>query len=137
MKTYLKELRVTTKRKMEVLKITEQVNQVIKESGINDGIVTIYVPHATATVIVNEFEPRIINDYVEWIRRNIPADAGWEHDEIDNNAYAHIASAILGPGKVIPLHKGRLMLGTWQEIMLLELDGPRNFRTVVVQIIGN
>ncbi|MCS7108662.1 MAG: secondary thiamine-phosphate synthase enzyme YjbQ [Sulfolobales archaeon] len=137
MKTYLKELRVTTKRKMEVLKITEQVNQVIKESGINDGIVTIYVPHATATVIVNEFEPRIINDYVEWIRRNIPADAGWEHDEIDNNAYAHIASAILGPGKVIPLHKGRLMLGTWQEIMLLELDGPRNFRTVVVQIIGS
>lgn len=122
---------------MEVLKITEQVNQVIKESGINDGIVTIYVPHATATVIVNEFEPRIINDYVEWIRRNIPADAGWEHDEIDNNAYAHIASAILGPGKVIPLHKGRLMLGTWQEIMLLELDGPRNFRTVVVQIIGS
>lgn len=137
MKTYLKELRVTTKRKMEVLKITEQVNQVIKESGINDGIVTIYVPHATATVIVNEFEPRIVNDYVEWIRRNIPADVGWEHDEIDNNAYAHIASAILGPGKVIPLHKGRLMLGAWQEIMLLELDGPRNFRTVVVQIIGN
>ncbi|MEM0453234.1 MAG: secondary thiamine-phosphate synthase enzyme YjbQ [Sulfolobales archaeon] len=137
MKTYFKELHLSTRKKIEVVRITELVNHVVRESGINTGIVTVFVPHATATIVINEFEPRLSEDYVEWIRRYIPVDAGWKHDEIDDNAYAHIASAIIGPGKIIPLKDGRLVFGTWQEIMLLELDGPRNLRRIIIQIIGD
>lgn len=137
MKVYIKEVTLSTKKGIEVIKITEQVNQVVKESGINDGIVVAYAPHATVAILINEFEPRLTEDYVEWVRKYVPVGAGWRHDEIDDNAHAHIASAIIGSSKVIPLSRGRLLLGTWQDIMLLELDGPRSMRRVVIQVIGN
>lgn len=137
MKVYIKEVTLSTKMRIEVIKITEQVNQVVKESGINDGIAVVYAPHATVAILINEFEPRLTEDYVEWVRKYVPVGAGWKHDEIDDNAHAHIASAIIGSSKVIPLSRGRLLLGTWQDIMLLELDGPRSMRRVVIQVMGN
>ncbi len=137
MRVYTKELTLSTKKRVEVIKITDYVNQVVRESEINEGVVVIYAPHATVAIIINEFEPRLTEDYVGWIMRHIPPNAGWRHDEIDDNAYAHIASAIIGPSKAVPLSKGHLLLGTWQDVMLLELDGPRHLRKVVVQVIGD
>jgi len=135
-RVYMKEIEVSSKRRYEVIKITELVKEVVKESGIKDGLVLVYVPHATATIIVNEYEPRLCEDYIEWVRRYIPPNAGWRHDEIDDNAYAHITSAIVGPGRVIPVRNSKLLLGTWQEIMLVELDGPRPSRKVVIEVMG-
>lgn len=137
MRTYFKEIFLSTKKRIEVIRITELINQVIIESGIKSGMVTVYVPHATAAIIVNEFEPRLADDYVEWIRKYIPIKADWKHNEIDDNAYAHIASAIIGPERTIPLQNGHLVLGTWQEVMLLELDGPRDLRRIIIQVIGD
>ncbi|MEL9997878.1 MAG: secondary thiamine-phosphate synthase enzyme YjbQ [Sulfolobales archaeon] len=135
-RVYMKEVEVSSKKKFEVIRITELVKEAVRESGIKDGLVLVYVPHATATVIVNEYEPRICEDYIEWLRRYVPPNIGWRHDEIDDNAHAHIASAIVGPGRVIPVHNGKLLLGTWQEIMLVELDGPRPSRKVIIEVIG-
>ncbi len=137
MQAYSKEVIISTKKRIEALKITEHVNKVVKDSGIHDGLVTVYAPHATVAILINEFEHRIAEDYAEWVRRYVPPNSGWRHDEIDNNAYAHIASAIIGSAKTIPLINGRLTLGTWQDIILLELDGPRDARKVIVHIIGN
>ncbi|MEM0361119.1 MAG: secondary thiamine-phosphate synthase enzyme YjbQ [Sulfolobales archaeon] len=137
MKVYMKEVILSTKKRMEVIKITEHVNQAVKESGISDGVVIVHAPHATVAILINEFEPRLTEDYVEWVRKYVPVGVGWKHDEIDDNAYAHIASAIIGPSRIIPLSRGRLLLGTWQDIMLLELDGPRSMRRIVIQVMGN
>lgn len=135
-KIYLKEITINTSKKLEVIKVTNKVQEIVNESGINDGLVVIHAPHATVALIVNEYEPRIVEDYLKWIERYVPPSAGWRHDEIDDNAYAHIASAIIGSSKVVPVHNGRLMLGRWQEIMLVELDGPRTSRKLMIQVLG-
>jgi len=132
---YSEEFYVSTKNRFEVVNISSKVEEVVRKSGISNGIALVFLPHATAALIANEYEPRIVSDYIEWVKKNIPPDAPWRHNEIDNNAHAHIASAIIESSRIFPVINGRLVRGTWQEIMLLELDGPRN-RRVVVQVLG-
>jgi len=134
--TYVRELSYRTTQRFQVIRITSDVEGVVRESGIENGLVGIYAPHATAAIIINEYEPRIVSDYIEWVTKTIPPNASWRHNEIDDNAHAHIASAIIGTSRVLPLVNGRLVRGTWQEIMLLELDGPRYRRRVVVHVVG-
>ena len=135
-KVFSKVLTYSTRKKFEVVCITHDVDKVVAESGILNGFVLVYVPHATAAVIVNEFEPRIAEDYITWLKRFFPPGSGWRHDEIDDNAHAHLASAVIGTSRVFPLIDGRLVRGTWQEILLVELDGPRSARRVVVEVLG-
>ena len=135
-KVYTKVLKVSSDRRFQVIKITSLVEKVVLESGIKEGLVHVFVPHATAAVITNEYEPRIVDDYIEWVVKNIPPNYRWRHNEIDNNAHAHIASALIGPSRTFPVANNGLVRGTWQEIMLLELDGPRSARKVVVEVIG-
>jgi len=135
-KVFSKVLTYSTRKKFEVVCITRDVDKVVAESGILNGFVLVYVPHATAAVIVNEFEPRIAEDYITWLKRFFPPGSGWRHDEIDDNAHAHLASAVIGTSRVFPLIDGRLVRGTWQEILLVELDGPRSARRVVVEVLG-
>ncbi len=126
---------VETRSRFEVVRITEMVESVVRESGIREGYVLVFVPHATAAVATNEYEPRIVEDYISWVRRVIPPGAGWRHDEIDDNAHAHIASLLIGQSRILPVSEGRVLRGTWQEILLLEFDGPRR-RSVVIQVCG-
>jgi len=126
---------VQTKSRFEVVKITENVEEIVHESGIREGFALVFVPHATAALILNEYEPRIVEDYITWIKRVIPPGGGWRHDEIDSNAHAHIASAFIGQSRVLPVSEGLPVRGTWQEVLLLEFDGPRR-RTVVVEVMG-
>ena len=135
-KVFSKVLTYSTRKKFEVVCITRDIDRVVAESGILNGFVLVYVPHATAAVIVNEFEPRIAEDYITWLKRFFPPGSGWRHDEIDDNAHAHLASAVIGTSRVFPLIDGRLVRGTWQEILLVELDGPRSARRVVVEVLG-
>ncbi len=135
-KVFVKTFTISTSRRFEALNVTDIVEQTVAESGIKNGIVVVHAPHATAAIVLNEYEPRIASDYLEWVRRYVPPGGGWRHDEIDDNAHAHIASAIIGSTRVIPLKDGRLLRGTWQEVILLEFDGPRAGRRVVVEVIG-
>lgn len=134
-RVYSRVYSVETRGRFDVVRITEMVESAVRESGVREGQVLVFVPHATAAVALNEYEPRIVEDYISWIKKNIPPGAGWRHDEIDDNAHAHIASLLVGQSKVLPVSGGRVARGTWQEVLLLEFDGPRR-RSVLVQVYG-
>ncbi len=125
------EFHMRSHRKYEMLDITRQVAEVVGKAGLAEAICSVYVTHATAAIVINENDdPNVCEDVLEALTKLIP-EGIWRHDRVDNNAAAHIKSAILGPGETIPVRNGKLVLGTWQTIMLVELDGPRDRRIVV------
>ncbi len=127
------EFSVRTRKKQEMVDITGRVADLVKQAGVGDGICLIYVPHATAAVAINEnADPNVCEDILEALAGLIP-EGKWRHDRIDDNAAAHIKATILGPSETVPVRGGRLRLGTWQSVMLVELDGPRE-RTVIVEV---
>lgn len=125
------ELKVHTTKKLEVIDITKQVAEAVKTRHVENGLCCVFVPHATAAVVINENDDlQIGQDLLDALDRLIPAGI-WRHDKIDSNGAAHLKAAILGPSETIPIQNGRLALGTWQAIMLVELDGPRDRKVVV------
>ena len=126
-----RELTIRSRRKYEMLDVTDRVAKVVAEADVQEGICSVYVPHATAAVVINENDdPNVCEDVLDALAKLIP-EGVWRHDRVDGNAAAHIKACILGPGETIPVRAGRLLLGTWQAIMLAELDGPRERRLVV------
>lgn len=129
----IKEINFKTSKKEEIVDITSEISEIVKD--IKEGVVLVYVAHATAAIIVNEnYDPNICDDFLEALDKIIPSGC-WRHDKVDNNGAAHIKAAILGPSEHIPVKDGKLMLGTWQSIMLVDLDGPRN-RKVLVKVLS-
>lgn len=127
--------KIRTRKKQEIIDITENVNEVLEKSKIKDGICLVYVPHATAAIIINEnYDPSVCDDIITTLNRIIPEHANYKHDAIDRNAHSHIKAAILGPSELIAVKDGKLQLGTWQGIALVELDGPKE-RKIIVKII--
>jgi secondary thiamine-phosphate synthase enzyme len=126
-----RELKVRTTRRYEVIDVTAQVAAVVAEAEIDQGLCSVYVPHATAAIVINENDdPNVCEDLLDALGKLIP-EGVWRHDRVDNNAAAHIKASILGPGETVPVRAGRLLLGRWQAIMLVDLDGPRQRRIVV------
>jgi secondary thiamine-phosphate synthase enzyme len=129
----MEEFFVKTTRKFQVIDITTKVQEIVKRGATPDGLCCVFVPHATAAVAINEnADPNIGEDLQEALAKLIP-EGIWRHDRIDDNAAAHIKAAIVGPSETVPVKNGTLMLGTWQSLMLVEFDGPRE-RKVFVQI---
>ena len=124
-----------TRQKHETIDITERVREVVRSSKVERGLCHVMVLHATAAIIVNENDdPNIGVDVLAALDRAIPEHAGWLHDRIDDNAQAHILASILGPSEIVPIENGDLRLGRWQGLMLVELDGPRRGRRVMVTV---
>ena len=136
MKVHVEEFYVSTKAREEVVVVTDKVESIVARSGVKNGIALIYVPHATAIITANENEPRLKEDILNKLRSLFPRGAGYRHDEIDDNANAHLANLFVGFHLVMPVVDGRLRRGTWQEVMLVEMDGPRSRRSVVVVVLG-
>ena len=125
------ELKVHTNKTCEVIDITAQVSEAVRSTNISEGLCCVYVPHATAAVVINENdEMQIGQDLLDGLDKMIP-EGIWRHDKIDNNGAAHLKSAILGPSEIIPIQNGRLALGTWQSVLFVELDGPRDRKIIV------
>jgi secondary thiamine-phosphate synthase enzyme len=127
----MNEFTVSTSRKVEVVDITDQVADKISKDA---NAVLVYVPHATAAIVINEFEPNIAKDMEEYFGKlssRKPGTGDWAHDQIDDNAGSHLGSATLGPSAFIPIENGEMQLGTWQRIILVDLDGPRTRRIIV------
>lgn len=127
---------IQTTTRTELIDITDRVRAIVKESGTKDGICVISTRHTTSGITVNENERGLRADILEMLETLIPANKSYAHNQIDNNADAHLRAVLLGNSATIPIGDGHLVLGTWQSIFFVELDGPRN-RSVNVQIIGS
>ena len=136
MKVYVEEFYISTRQREEVVVITERVEKAVEKSGVKNGVALIYVTHDTAILTVNENEARLREDILSKLKSLFPRGAGYRHDEIDDNANAHLANIFVGFHLVMPIVGGRLLRGTWQDVMLIEMDGPRSRRGVVVVVLG-
>ncbi len=120
---------VKTDRRQQIVDITAEVARFVARQAPAEGLCSVYVPHATAAITINEnADPQVCEDILDALGKLIPQGV-WRHDRVDGNADAHIKAAVIGPGQAIPVKNGKLLLGTWQAIMLVELDGPRT-RTI-------
>jgi secondary thiamine-phosphate synthase enzyme len=127
----MSELRIRTDARRTLVDITAEVARIVAESEVESALCHVYVAHATAAIVINENDdPNVCVDVLDALDRLVPAGI-WRHDRVDGNAASHIQATILGPGETIPVRDGKLCLGTWQAIMLVELDGPRERRLLV------
>lgn len=130
-----KSFTVSSAERYQLVDITSQVEKLIGEGKIKEGICLIFVPHSTCAIIFTENEEGLKNDWLQFLRRLVE-DLDFEHNQIDDNADSHILAGILGQGRVLPIENGSLQRGTWQQIFLVELDGPRT-RRVVIKVVGS
>lgn len=135
MKVIFEEIKISTKEQ-ELINITDKIFDFVSRSKINDGLCLIFSLHAITAIIINENESGSLHDILTQIENFFPSGINWLHNLIDDNAHAHLSSTFLGCSKTIPLKEGRLVLGNWQNIFLLEMDGPRT-RTVILETMGN
>ena len=132
-----KMLMLRSSERRQLIDLTSQVTQFVRNSKVKDGICIISVPHATAAVIANEHETGLLDDLLRKIEALFPESASYSHNAIDDNADAHVASAFLGHARTFPIINRELVRGTWQNIFFVELDGPRSRRDVVLQAMGD
>ncbi len=125
---------IQTSTRIEMIDITDLVRAAVKESGLKDGICVISTRHTTGGIIVNENERGLRGDILDMLQILVPGDRNYAHNSIDNNADSHLRAVLLGMSETIPVEDGHLILGTWQSIFFVELDGPRN-RMVNVKLI--
>ena len=125
---------VITDNHAEMKDITHLVQKAVTESGVRDGICTVFIPHTTAAVTINEnADPDVVRDFVMEIEKIVPWQDGYRH--MEGNSAAHLKSSMIGFSEQIIIDDGRLVLGTWQGIYFCEYDGPRH-RKVYVKVIG-
>jgi secondary thiamine-phosphate synthase enzyme len=137
LKVVTKEIRVSTSSRFQLVDITREVERVVEESGVRNGLALIFAPHATAAVVLNEHEAGLMEDIIQKIVEfTEPGHSKWRHNTIDDNAHAHIGSALFGQERVLPVVNGRLVRGIWQNVFLVEMDGPRRERSVLVTVMG-
>ena len=134
------EIKIKTKGNCQVVNITEQVSGAVGRSDIRDGAVTVFNIGSTAGITTTEYEPGLANyDLKAAFEKLAPENARYEHEETwhDDNGHAHVRASLLGPSLSVPIVAGRLTLGTWQQIILVDFDTRPRTRTVICQIIGD
>jgi secondary thiamine-phosphate synthase enzyme len=129
---------LATKGHCDVHDITGQIEDRIQSSGVRSGTVTVFVPGSTGGLTTIEYEPGLLADLPELMEKLVPSDVSYHHDQTwhDGNGYAHLRSALVGPDISIPFVNGKLVLGTWQQVVFLDFDNRSRHRELVVQIIG-
>ena len=133
-----KSIRFETMGETDVIDITEGVAEAVGEGEISSGTVTVFVPGSTAGVTTIEYEDGAVSDYREALERMAPTDIHYHHDARwgDGNGYSHVRAAIQGASLTVPFSSGRLLLGTWQQIIVVDFDNRPRAREIVLQIMG-
>ncbi|MFX0168299.1 MAG: secondary thiamine-phosphate synthase enzyme YjbQ [Candidatus Hodarchaeota archaeon] len=139
MVVYSGELNFKTKGEPEIIDLTQQVQAEVRLSGIQMGIVVVFCMGSTGAVTTLEFEPGLLKDLPEALERVAPREAVYEHHLRwqDGNGHSHVRAAIIGPSLSIPILHGQLTLGTWQQIVFVELDVRSRTRKVIIQVLGD
>jgi secondary thiamine-phosphate synthase enzyme len=138
MKIQTSTLNIPTRGMGDVVDLTTQVSTLLQRSGLADGTATVFVPGSTAGVTTIEFESGVIGDLKQAFERLVPQNIHYAHDARwgDGNGFSHVRASLLGPSLTVPFSAGRLLLGTWQQIILVDFDNRSRDRDVVVQIQG-
>ncbi len=136
MKTFSKEIEFSTNQAKEVVDLSDEVMKAVRSSDIENGIMVAQLPHATSMLVLNESESGVKQDLLDKLDDFAPSQDGYRHDRIDNNADAHIKAALVGSSRVLPIIDGKLRKGTWQSFLVIEQDGPRSRRTLVIFMMG-
>jgi len=138
MKIVTEHLQVKTKGPGDLVNITGEIANLLRDTGLKAGQATVFNIGSTAAIATFEFEPGMIKDVKEIFEKLIPQNKHYHHDETwgDANGFSHLRAMLQGPSLVIPFEQGELLLGTWQQVVLAEFDNRPRQRDIVVQIIG-
>ena len=133
-----KYLNFDTKGNADIVDITDDVTVAVNGSGIEDGIVTVFAPGSTMAVTTLEYEPGLVFDLTQALERIAPQDMTYQHNERwhDGNGHSHVRASLLGQSESFPIINGEIALGTWQQIICIDLDNKPRSRKLIVQIIG-
>ena len=135
---YSETISISTKGFSDIIDITDRVDSVVGHSKIKDGLVTVFCPGSTGSITTIEYESGVLRDLQKAIEKIAPSDIPYEHDRRwgDGNGFSHVRAALMKPSLSIPIIKGRLTLGTWQQIVFIDFDNRRRERNLIVQIVG-
>jgi secondary thiamine-phosphate synthase enzyme len=140
MKIIHRQIRLATTEPIQLIDITTELEGLVQTTGLRDGLVTLVSPHTTARINLNEREAQLERDMLDFLARLVPRDGDYRHNRnpVDgrDNAHAHLLGLSMTATETIPIADGRLMLGGWQSVFFIELDGPRPERQVQLQFLG-
>jgi secondary thiamine-phosphate synthase enzyme len=138
MKVITKIVQLRSSKENDFIDFTEQTSEALKESRLENGIVTAFVSGSTAAITTIEYEPGLRHDFPKMLSRIVPKDVQYRHDETwhDGNGHSHVRASLIGPSLSIPFSNGQLILGTWQQVVMLELDTRLRERVITLQILG-
>ena len=131
-------IRRQTEGRNDVVDVTHEVADAIRDTGIRDGLVTVFVAGSTAGITTVEYEPGLVHDLREFFNEVVPEDLPYRHNftEGDANGHSHVRASLLGPSLTVPIEAGRMTLGVWQQIVLVDFDVRPRARELVVQVSG-
>jgi secondary thiamine-phosphate synthase enzyme len=129
---------ISTKGFNDIHDITPSLRQLLEDSGMKEGHLIVFNPGSTGGLTTIEYEPGLLQDFPEMLEKIAPMDVNYKHDQTwhDRNGYAHLRSSLIGPSITIPFEGGRLVLGTWQQVIFLDFDNKSRQRNLHVQIVG-
>jgi secondary thiamine-phosphate synthase enzyme len=132
------EITLSTQGDTDIVDITERVRSAVAQSQVTDGQVSAFVRGSTCAITTMEFEPGGVQDLQAMLERLIPTTGDYEHNRLnhDTNSHAHQRASVVGPSEVVPVRDGRLALGTWQQLVLIDFDDRSRERTVIIQVIA-
>ncbi len=133
-----KTVHLQSKGNVDIIDITDKVAELLKESHLKDGIVTVFVPGSTGAITTIEYEPGLVEDLANALERMAPQEMEYKHNLKwgDGNGHSHVLASLLGPSETIPFSNAKLMLGTWQQVVFIDLDNQPRSRRLILQIIG-
>ena len=133
-----KQVSVRTKGEGDLLDITGEVSEAVSETGLKNGVVTVFVTGSTGALTTIEYEAGLLKDFPDMLERVAPKNLDYEHERRwhDGNGHSHVRASLIGPSLTVPFVDGRLTLGTWQQIVFVELDVRSRARNLVVQVMG-
>lgn len=136
--TFTRDLEFEMRGELDIVDITGEVAQVVTDSGISHGTVTVFVPGATGVITCLEYEPGVVEDFRAAVERLAPRDDHYQHNvfQHDGNGHSHVRAGLLGPSLAVPVVHGEMTLGVWQQIVLVNCDNRSRSRRVVVQLVG-
>ena len=138
MGVYYDEINIKTNGEVDIINITDELQNVVSKSGLKDGLVCIFVKGSTGTITTIEYEPGLIKDLPRALQKIAPKGEHYDHHEMwhDDNGHSHVRASLMGPGITVPIKDGKLIHGTWQQIVFVELDTSDRNRNIIVQIVG-